>query len=343
MQRWVRRRAYRAAARGLVLGVALAALALAAAGGSPSLAAAHPQDTPTVGIVIPAPNSNGVARGPVGANLTITGSGFTDGHTYQLGYAPQSQGCGTSGSTLPTFANGAVTTSGGTFTTTVQWPAGAANVDGQYSICVTDSTDATQPPMQSSDIFRVVAANQPTFKLVDASTSAPLQGPPYLVYIGSQVTISGQNFAPGDLTLQVYLSQQPIKSGSDFNSATPLNTTNRTAITTQDTGNVTATVQIPASVSAGTYNLYLVSTDRQGSSLPSLMASVQATLAQQPTATPKPSPTATPKATPIPGGTSSTGPGLGRTLGVIGLSLLSLILLIAGVLLLAGGGPRRMP
>ncbi|HKS68965.1 MAG TPA: hypothetical protein VJQ45_00995, partial [Ktedonobacterales bacterium] len=339
----VRRRAYRAAARGLVLGMVLTALALAAASGSPSLASAHPQDTPTISIAIPAPNSNGVAQGPVGANLTINGSGFTDGHTYQLGYVPQSQGCGTSGSTLPTFANGSVTTSGGSFSATVQWPAGAANVDGRYYICVTDTTDTTVPPVQSSDLFRVVAANAPQFKLVDPSTSAPLQGPPYLLYIGSPVTISGQNFAPGGLTLLVYLSQQPIKSGSDFDSATLLSTTNRTAITTQDTGAVTATIQIPAGVSAGSYNLYLVSSDRQGASLPSLMDSVQATLAQQPTATPKPSPTATPKATPPPSEHSSTGPGLGRTLGVVGLSLLSLLLLIAGVLLLAGGGPRRMP
>lgn len=343
MQRWVRGRANRAAARGLVLGVALAALALAAAGGSPSLASAHPQDTPMVTIQIPAPNSNGVAQGPVGANLTIDGSGFTDGHTYQLGYAQVSQQCGTIGSTLPTFAGGTVTTSGGAFSTTVQWPAGAANVGGRYYICVTDTTDATQPPVQSSDIFRVVAASAPTFKLMDPSTSAPLQGPPYLLYIGSQVTISGQNFAPGSLTLIAYLSKQPIKSGSDLDGATSLNTTNSSSITTQDTGNVTATVLIPASVSAGSYYLYLVSSDRQGSSLPSLMASVQVTLAQQPTATPKPSPTATPKATATPGGNSSTGPGLGRTLGVIGLSLLSLILLIAGVLLLVGGGPRRAP
>lgn len=342
MQRWVRRRAYRAAARGLVLGMALAALALAAAGGAPSLALAHPQDTPTVSIVIPTPNSNGVAQGPVGANLTLNGSGFTDGHTYQLGYVPQSQGCVNTGPSIPSFANGTVTTSGGAFTTTVQWPSGASNVSGEYYICALDTT-AAQPPAQSGDLFRVVAASAPTFKLLDPSTSAPLQGPPYLLYIGSQATISGQNFAPGGLTLQVYLSQQPIKLGSDFDGATLLSTANRTAITTKDSGNVTATIQIPASVSTGTYNLYLVSSDRQGSSLPSLMAAVQVTLAQQPTATPKPSPTATPKATATPAGSSSTGPGLGRILGVIGLSLLSLILLIAGVLLLAGGGPRRVP
>lgn len=341
MQRWLRWRAGRGAARGLVLGVALAALALAAAGGSPAPALAHPLDAPTVSIQIPVPDSNGVARGPVGANLTLAGSGFTDGHTYQLGYVPQGQQCATNGTSFP---NSSVTTSGGAFTATIQWPAGAANVNGEYAICVIDTTDTTQPPVQSSNLFRVVAANAPTFTLRNPSTSAPLQGPPYLLYVGSSVTISGQNFAPGGLTLIAYLSPHQITSVNDLNASTQLNTANSSTIHSQDSGNVTATIQLPDTISAGNAFLYLVSSDNQGGAgLPSLMAFVQVTVAQQPTATPKPSPTATPKATATPnGGTSSGGSDVGHTLGVIGLSLLSLILLIVGVLLLASG-PRRTP
>lgn len=341
---WVRQRTARvAAARWLVLGVALALLAaLAAVGGSPSLASARPRDTPSISIQIPIPN-NGVAQGPVGANLTLSGSGFTDGHTYQLGYTPQGQSCGTNSSAVPTFAKGTVTSANGAFSATVQWPAGAANVNGKYAICALDTTDTTQPPVQSSDLFQVVAASAPSFILQNPSTSAPLQGPPYAVQVGSQVTISGQNFAPGGLTLQVFLARHQIKTLSDLNNATQLNTTNTTAISTQATGDVTATIQMPASVTSGTYYLYLISADTQGLGLPSLMAFVQVTIVPQPTATPQPSPTATPKAkaTPTTGNTSG-GTSAGKVLGVVGLSLLSLLLLIAGVLLLAGG-PRRTP
>ncbi len=343
MHRWRGRRAGGVAARGLVLGVALVALALAALGGAePPHAAAHPQDPPAIAIQIPVPDSNGVAQGPVGANLTLNGSGFTDGHNYQLGFAPQGQPCGASASP---FANGIVTSSGGSFTTTVKWPVAANNVGGQYAICALDTTDTTQSPVQSTTLFRVVAGAAPAFTLQDPTTSAPIPGPPYSLPQGAQVAIAGHNFAPGGLTLVAYLSPREIKSGSDLDNATVLSTANSTAITTQDSGDVTATIQLPSAptLASGTYYLYLVSSDRQGSSLPSLMASARVRLSPQPTATPNPSPTATPKVTPTPGTTTSSGLSPARLLGVIGLSLLSLILLVAGVLLLAGGGPRRMP
>lgn len=341
MQRWRGRRAWRAAARGLVLGVALVALALAALGGGASPAAAHAYDTPSLTIQIPVPDSNGVAQGPVGANLTLLGSGFTDGHTYQLGYAPQSGQCAAGG---PTFANGTATSSGGSFTMTVKWPAAAANVGGQYFICALDATDTTQPPVQSTTFFRVVAGSAPAFTLQDPATSAPLPGPPYALHLGAQITIAGHHFLPSGLTLVAYLSQREIKSGSDLDNATALSTADSNAITTQESGNVTATIQLPNTAGlSGSYYLYLVSSDRQGSSLPSLMAFVRVRLSQQPTPTPSPKPTATPKATPTPGGGGSAGLSPKRLLAVIGLSLLSLILLVAGVLLLAGGGPRRMP
>lgn len=338
------RQARRAAARGLVLAVALAALALAAIGGGRTTprAAAHPHDTPTISIQIPVPDTSNVAKGPVGANLTLNGSGFTDGHTYQLGYAPQSAQCTTGG---PTFANGTVTSKGGSFTATVKWPDAAANLGGQYFMCALDTTDTTQPPVQSTDLFRVAAAAAPAFTLQDPASSAPIPGPPYALHLGAQVTIVGHNFAPSGLTLQAYLSQHAIASGSDLDNATALNTANSTAITTQDTGEVNATIQLPdaAAFAAGSYYLYLVSSDRQGASLPSLMAFARVRLSPPPTATPTPKPTATPKPTTTTGGTNSRGLSAKRMLGVIGLSLLSLILLVAGVLLLAGGGPRRTP
>lgn len=343
MQRKRGRRAGRTAARGLVLGVALVALALAAVGGTrtPPRAAAHPQDTPTINIQIPVPDNNGVAQGPVGTNLTLNGSGLTAGHTYQLGYAPQSAQCTSGG---PTFPNATVTPTDGTFTTTVKWPATTANVGGQYYICALDKTDTTQPPVQSTDLFRVVAANAPTITLQDPATSAPLAGPPFALNLGAQVIIAGHNFLPGNLTLVAYLSQHQIKSGGDLDNATALSTANSTAITPNGSGDVTATIQLPAAgaLTPGNYYLYLVSSDRQGASLPSLMASTRVQMSVAPTATATPKPTATPKVTATPGTTSGGGPSPARMLGVIGLSLLSLILLIAGVLLLVGG-PRRMP
>jgi hypothetical protein len=343
MHRWLGRQVERAVARGLVvLGVFLATLALAAAGGvSGPLAAAQPHDTVSLSIQIPVPGNDGVAQGPVGTNLTITGSGLTDQHTYQLGFAPQSVQCGNG---VPTFSNATVTPSAGAFTSTVKWPASAANVGGEYYICALDTTDTTQPPVQSADLFRVVAAAAPTFTLQDASSSKPTAGPPYNLHFGTQVIVSGHNFAPGGLTLVAYLSQRAITSGNDLDSAQALSTANSTPITTQDSGDITATIQLPAPGPTnpnGDY-LYLVSNDRQGSSLPSLMAFARVRLTQQPTPTPSPSPSATPKVTPTPPPPTHQGLSAGRIVAIVGLSLLSVVLLIVGVLVLTGG-PRRMP
>ncbi|MFI5273973.1 MAG: hypothetical protein ACHQ4H_13145 [Ktedonobacterales bacterium] len=324
----------------VTLFAALVALVVlgAVTSGSPRVAEAHALDSGTLTIVIPQPDSSGLAQGPVGTNLTISASGLTAGDSYQLGYASTDSGCGNG---FAQFDGGAVTATDGTFSLTVHWPATAANVGATYNVCAQDTAQPSVAPVQATQTFRVLSANAPAISLVDPVTSAPLPGPTYRIFSNAPLTISGQNFMPSGMTLVVYLSAKKVKVGGDFDSATNLGTTDSTPITTQDSGNVMATVQVPAATQAGTYYLYLVSNDRQGDLLPSLLAFTTVRVAAQPTPTASPSPTHTSKPSPTPGGSPSGGAtSAGRILGIISLALISLILFITGTILLASNGRR---
>jgi hypothetical protein len=335
-----RRRGTRRVISGLALAVMMLALALALAApmGTPR-AAARPLDGGTLTITIPQPDSNGEIAGPVGINLTVSGTGLQDGDTYALGYASQDNQCA---SGFPLFQNVTATATGGTFTTTFAWPKAVNSVGALYYICAQDTNQPDSPPVQSDQLFHVLSAAAPLFTISDATTQNAIPGPPFTIFAGSQINLLGHNYVPANVTLLVYLSTRRIASGQDFSAAQLLSTVDSQPVTTTESGDVSATVAVPGGVKAGTYFLYLVSNDRQGNALPSLMAGVQVRVRLQPTPTASPSPSPTAKSSP---GTSTGTPGngglsTGRILGIIGFGLLSLILFVVGTILLASDGRR---
>lgn len=335
-----RRRGKRPVISGLALAVMMLALALAlAAPMRTPRAAARPLDGGTLTITIPQPDSNGEIAGPVGINLTVSGTGLQDGDTYALGYAPQDTQC-TSG--FPLFQNVTATATDGTFTTTFAWPKAVNSVGTLYYICAQDTTQPDAPPVQSDQLFHILSADAPQFTISDAKTQNAIPGPPFNVFVGGQIALTGHNYVPADVTLLVYLSTRRINTGQDFSAARLLGTADSQQITTTESGDVSATVVIPNDVKTGNYFLYLVSNDRQGDALPSLMAGVQVRVRLEPTPTASPSPTGAATSSPgtSTGTTGNGGLGLLRILGIIGFGLLSLILFVVGAMLLASDGRR---
>ena len=299
----------------------------------------------TLTIVVPNPNSSNAAEGPVGANVTISGTSLVASDTYQIGYATQDAGC-SSGFTA--FSNISVQTdANGNFSATFAWPSSLATAGTSYYVCAQDSSNNQA---QSSAIFTVAAAQMPTISLQAVAGASPGPGTPSVptsgYYPGSTVEIDGSNFLPNTVQLLVYEYTSPIQQLSDLQKATQLQPVNGQNITAASDGTVKVTVQIPYSETAGTVYLSLVSADSQANALPSLLASAPLTLAvaPTPTATPLPSPTAT-AGTSIPTTptTTSTGPGAARVVAVVGLGGLSLALFILGVVLLASAAalPRQ--
>lgn len=225
----------------------------------------------TITILVPNPQGNAV-QGPVGTNVTISGSGMNPSDSYQIGYAPQDIGCG---SGFQAFSNlSANTDGGGNFPPqTFAWPSAVANVGTVYYICAQDSSNSQA---QSQATFQVAASQPPAITLTPGPASSPAgppQPPPGSFYPGSTVQISGTNFLPGGVSLLVYLTTSPIQQQSDLKNAVPLPPVNGQGTTSHSDGTVLVTVQIRTSQAQGNYFIYVVSSDSQdGISLPSLRA-----------------------------------------------------------------------
>jgi hypothetical protein len=294
----------------------------------------------TITIMVPNPQDNAV-QGPVGTNVTISGSGMNPSDSYQLGYASQDIGCS---SGFQAFTGLSANTDGnGNFSPmTFAWPASVANVGTVYYICAQDSSNNQA---QSQATFQVAAAQPPAITLAPAAPSSP--GPAQLpggFYPGATVQISGTNFYPAGVSLLVYITTGQIQQQSDMNSAMQLTPVNGQGATSHSDGTVSITVQIPTSEAVGDYYIYVVSSDSQQGILPSLLAGAPITLGTAPTptptATPAPTPTPSIQVTPTP---PSSGPGAGKAITLFGLGGLSLALLILGVYLLASASalPRQ--
>ncbi len=305
--------------------------------------AARADSLGTITILVPNPQGNAV-QGPVGTNVTISGSGMNPNDSYQIGYATQDIGCS---SGFQAFSGLSANTDGnGNFQSlTFAWPSSVANVGTVYYICAQDSSNSQA---QSQATFQVAASQPPAITLTPVAASTPTGAsttPPSGFYPGSTVQISGANFLPGGASLLVYLTTSPIQQQSDMNKAVQLPPVNGQGATSQSDGTVSVTVQIPTSQAVGNYFIYVVSSDSQQGILPSLVAGAPVTLGNAPTptptATPSPSPTATPGTTPLP--PPSSGPGAGKDITLFGLGGLSLALLILGVYLLASASalPRQ--
>jgi hypothetical protein len=297
---------------------------------------------PSLSIVVPAPGSNNIAEGPVGANITVAAQNLAPGDTYHIGYATQDAQCQSGFQNLPEMPQAAAD---GTFTQTLVWPTSLNAVGALYYICAQDATTPTNPVAQSQQLFRVEAAQAPSVSVqaVSASTSGSSTGPATL-YTGVGAAITGKNFVPGGLTLLVYLLTKQVHSAGDLQS-TPLNTLDNSPIKTQDSGAVSATVQVPPAITPGRYFLYVVSNDGQGASLPSLVAFTEVMVTPPPTVTPTPKPTSTPNSGATGNGNNPKGFSTKHIIAIVALAVLSLVLIVLGIVLLASAAalPRQVP
>jgi hypothetical protein len=290
----------------------------------------------SLNIVAPAPNSTGTATGPVGTNVTISGTGFTPSEALQLGAATSDVACAAGFQAITGLSVNA--DASGNIATTFPWPTTLNSVGGQYYICAQDASTTPATLVQSTGTFLVAGGSPP------AITTKPVAGqgtptvPTNEYYPGSTVEIDGSNFLPQGTAVLVYLTTSQITKPSDLSNAVALTPVNGQQITSDGSGQVMVTVQIPSARPAGIYYLYLVSTDGQaGTQLPSLVAgSSQITVVVVPT---QPPATATVPAQPSPSGngnnTNPTELNTGKVVAVVGLGGLSVILFIIGVMLLA--------
>jgi hypothetical protein len=312
---------------------------------------ARAESPATLSILFPVANSSGTSFGPVGTNITITGTGFTASVALTLGSATSDAGCS---SGFQAFTGVSVTPdASGNFQTTFGWPASLANQGTAYYICTQDSSNTLT---QSQTTFTVDGIQPPAIastKPVPGPTPGP--GTPTLpttgYYPGSTVEIDGTGFFPGSTPLLAYLTTAQISQPSDFTSAVELTPVGGQPISSTSAGQVTATVKIPSSQTPGAYYLYLVSADGRANdqqiALPSLVAGSSAiTVAAAP---PPPTATATSAAATPTTNTSTTttppssGPGPTKLVAIIGLGGLSVVLFFLGVILLASAAaiPRQ--
>lgn len=341
----------RRALAGLALASGLAlTLALGALGPSTQAAPAIKGDPGSVSLDItqPAPN-NGIAEGPVGANLLVQGNA-TAGATLQIGIAPRGAGCTTGFQSL----NLSVTAlSDGSFTASFAWPQLANNVGDRYYVCAQDTTASAMGASQS--LFQVDSAGAPAISVTEASdpnaatpgigtpTVTPPNPPEGTFYAGGFIEIKGQNFTPGGTTIQIFVT--PTQLTPSAASSTPLQIVKGYPSTSRS-GAFDVIVQLPSG-QTGQFYISAASSDGTSTVLPTLVGSQSAKIALAPTPTPSPSPSPSPKVTTTVGPVTPpppSGPGTGNIIGAIALGLFSAIFFILGVaMLISASGMSDAP
>lgn len=335
--------------------VALATVTIVSAATGSRIPAAR-ADNPKLNIIVPHPAEKHT-QGPVGTNITVRAEGLNAGDTYALGYANADAGCGAGFQAFQNATETMTETVGndGTFSATVAWPSSANFIGVTYYICAQNQPLAGAPlalTVQSDESFRVDAANAPVIDVAPAASATPADGtaspapPNGSFYQHSTITLSGQNFVPGGMSLLIAVSGQRLQQPADFQTAAQnaLRTSDgERKINSQSSGDIDATVTLPASLAHGNYYVYVFSTDGSDQAIPSLVASKQITIATAPT--PQPTATIAPTHTPAGKQPSSGGPGLHHPTAVLALAGLSILLFIAGVVALLSAaampGPSR--
>jgi len=297
----------------------------------------------TLHIIQPTPQ-NTTVEGPVGANVTVQALGATAGDSFQLGYSSQDSGCASVFNPIAAVQPVMADTSG-SFTATFTWPQGANSVGVSYYICAMDQTTSSNPVIQSAEVFHVDAAQAPAITVLALDANGTPEPTQNSLVAGGQAQISGQNFWPTGDNLYVFLTTGQFTAADDT-SNNSLKKADGSPITSDGAGNVSVTVQIPANAQPGNYYLTVVSTDGTTSALPTLVSNgVPVTLgsAPTPTTTVAPSPTATATTTPGNNNSGANGPSAGAIVALIGLSGLSIILFIMGVVLLVSAAAMPRP
>lgn len=323
-----------------VVGALVLALAALAPGAQASPATTTDPSAVSLDITQPAPN-NGIAEGPVGANLLVQGA-TTAGDAIQIGIAPRSAGCTTGFQALNVNTTAQ---SDGSFSVTFAWPQIANNVGDRYYICAQDTTASAVGASKS--LYQIDSPDAPNITVTEVNDpNAPTPGPGTpaptppnppdgTFYAGGFVEIKGQNFTPGGTAIQVFLTLTqltPAQAGGG-----QLQIVKGAAVSKHD-GSFDIFVQLPSG-QTGQFYISATSPDGTSSVLPTLVGSQSAKITLAPTPTPGPTPTPSPQATSTAGtGTNQnkqpSGPGTGQVIGAIALGLFSAIFFILGVAML---------
>lgn len=276
---------------------------------APSARGSHflPQGNNTIALLSP---SSG--QGPVGAEITVQGSQWTDAEV-AIGAASSAANCAnpTAGSASGWVASFGTTTqiTGGSFTFSFPWPASLSS-GGPYTLCAAPSGQSNATGISSSPQTYTVRSAQPPALTLSSST----------VQVGQPFTITGSSFY-GAPTVTVTVngtkihSVQPDGNGSFVVSYTP---------TVAQVGDDSIQAQSPP----------------EGNAPPVLTASAQIIVSDAPTVTPSPTPSPTPTIEPtatgavsgqVSGNPPSSGGGGGGLIIALVIAILLLLALLAGI------------
>jgi len=273
--------------------------------------------------------NNGNAEGPVGANVSIQGSGWgTNGDPITVTLVDmqddasaggqQGAACASSAPkvTIPSLSS-VQADSSGAFTATFQWPAGAGTKNHSYWACGAQS-GATFPGVS---FYTVLSSNPPSLS-VNVSQAAP----------GSSVTVTGQNWLPGNLPIAVIIAPCVACEPNYSQTATTIS---------QADGTLSVSMKVPAQAQIGD-KLFVsgqsVDSNNAGdlsaedpTTAPSFTVVAQPTPTPTPTNTPTPTPTRNPTAVGSGGGGNTANGASGSTLLVVLLAALGVVLLLAAI------------
>ncbi len=333
MQTYRQCAAARLALSGRVALAAIAALALLALGAIavPSHARAGSGD-PKITFVAPvyAGQNNGFAEGPVGANVSVQGSGWTGGGgdvtislaDEQNDTSGQPGSACTNGSpTVPIAGLSQPVDSSGNFTfaPTFQWPAAAGVQGHSYWACGTQGGATSQ----GVDKFTVLSSAAPSIAISVAQAA-----------VGSTITVDGQNWLPAGITVHVIIApcvacEPPYSSSAQ-------------ATSNGSTGSFSVSVQVPPAAAVGTVlyvsaqNVDPANDANTGALNTGASKSTSFTVIAQATPTPTapPTPNATVSATAT--SASNVGGAGGNTNSSSGNTVLIVLLAALGVVLLLG-------
>jgi hypothetical protein len=162
---------------------------------APGAASAHASDSPMLTLVSPSS-----AKGPVGAHLTVSGSGWS-GSGVQVGAAKSASGCVSAASWVGKFGTPAL--SGDSFTFTFVWPSSVPI--GKYYLCALSADGGPAATGVSAvQAYRVSSNLPPALSLSSGA-----------VQLHHAVTITGKNFYGASavaLTAQQGTTMQPLGS-----------------------------------------------------------------------------------------------------------------------------------
>jgi hypothetical protein len=276
--------------------------------------------------------NNGNAEGPVGANVSVQGTGWDNRAgpvTIQVVDAKNDAAAGGPGMAcqnsgvpkinIPGLAPVPVDGSGNFAATSFLWPSAANTVGHSYWVCGVQQASGNTAPGVSS--YTVLSAQPPALSV--SATSVAIKG---------TVTVSGQNWVPGNQPITVSIVPCLACDAAYQQTQT---------VTAANDGTFSLPMTLPDAATAGTKLFVVASNQSSDPALPPALVvnappgAPQIAVVDQPTPTPTntvvPTATNTPAPTRVPGGGTTTSNGSASGLLIVLLSALGVVLLLAAL------------